>query len=115
MGRITLTSLPVHSITRISSTAADDTSGEHEDKDRIRPPDPFLTDDHGDRDPRVQIAKDLWASLGDRRRPDLYPWVFHWTQQALEEGQIDLKADRVRAYLSCWDFINDRLRREGDK
>ena len=115
LGRITLTSLPVHPITRISSTAADDTSGEHEDKDRIRPPDPFLTDDHGDRDPRVQIAKDLWASLGDRRRPDLYPWVFHWTQQALEEGQIDLQADRVRAYLSCWDFINDRLRREGDK
>ena len=106
---ITLMSPDVHSITHSRWIGKDFGHQEKEKTDRIRPPDPFLTD-VVERDTRVQVARDLWASLGDRRRPDLYPWVFHWTQQALESQEIDPKAEPVRAYIACWDFIQDKLR-----
>ena len=102
-------SLPVHHISHSAWTGEDFPIPRRRQRDVPVPPPEELSVDCPDQDARVQVAKDIWASLKTGDQPNLEQWVFHWTQQAIESQHINAQTEPGRAYATAWAFVREKL------
>ena len=59
---------------------------------------------------RVQIAKDIYATVASQiALEDPYAWVFHWTQHAIEQAELDPEANPAQAYIVAYQAVMQEL------
>ena len=78
------------------------------EEDREPPPEDELNADATSI--RVQIAKDIYATVASQiALEDPYAWVFHWTQHAIEQAELDPEANPAQAYIVAYQAVTREL------